>query len=524
MLLENEKGQFKLAAIDMGTNSFHMVISEVLPDGGFIVVDRAKDMIRIGENSITTKMLSEEAMAKGLQSLKTLKKLATERGVDNHHVIAYATSAIREAKNGERFLDMINREVGIKTKLISGVEEARLIYLGVRDAIDIGDKNALMFDIGGGSLEIIFGDGKTPFLLESKKLGVARMLERFVTTDPISTKERHLLQQYYEVNLQSIAEYLKENPPDMFIGSSGTIENIAKMIFNMSGNGEYGRLNNRVFTKKEFSTLVKKVLEMDSSERLELNGLDEKRVDLIVPGLILTCTLFNLFNVDKLMISESALREGMVIDYLLNHVEAYRKTHEYLDVRRKSVIELAQRFQWDKTHSFHVAKLATRLFDQLKSLHKVPDTYRDLLEYAGLLHNIGCFISMTGHHKHSFYIILNGGLRGFSPEEIQIIANTVRYHRKSLPNLKHPNFKSLSVEHRQVIKRLSVFLRLANALDRGHRQTIQDIVVDEHGKMIHLNLRAIKDPEIEVWEFNREKQWLESLYKRKLQIDVELIK
>ncbi len=507
----------------MGTNSFHMVICEVLKDGGFIVIDRAKDMIRIGENSINTKMLTQEAMARGIQSLKTLKKLATQRGVDVQHIIGYATSAIRESKNGEEFIEQIANEVGIKTKLISGIEEARLIYLGIRDAIDIGNKNALMFDIGGGSVEFIYGDSKTPMLLESKKLGVARMKERFVTSDPISTKERNLLQQYYEANLQPIADHLKNTPPDLFIGSSGTTENIAKMIFNMNGNGSYGSLNGRYYTKKEFQELSKSVLSQSTDERRLLNGLDEKRVDLIVPGLILTCTLFKLFNMNQVMISESSMREGMVIDYLLNHVEAYRKTHEYLDVRRKSVIELAQRFQWDKTHSFHVANLATRLFDLFKPLHKLGEAYRDLLEYAALLHNIGCFISMTGHHKHSFYIIQNGGLRGFSPEEVQLVANIVRYHRKSTPSLKHPNFKALSAEYRQVVKQLSVLLRLANALDRGHRQTIKELEAFISNQSIELNLKAKKDPEIELWEFDREKKSFEILYKRNLDVQTQIL-
>lgn len=522
MLLESEQGRFKLAAIDLGTNSFHMVICEVVPDGGFVIIDRAKDMIKIGENSINTKMLTEDAMSRGIQSLQTLKILATQRGVDSQHIIAYATSAIREARNGSEFLEQVSKQVGIKTKLISGVEEARLIYLGVRDAIDIGSKNALIFDIGGGSVEFIFGDGKIPMLLESKKLGVARMLERFITTDPISNKERQLLNQYFEANIQPIVEQLKATPPDLFIGSSGTIQNIANMIFAMNGNSSFGSLNGRTFTKQEFDDLLKNVLSQNSEQRRMLNGLDEKRMDLIVPGLVLMHTLFKQFNINELMISESALREGMVIDYLLNHVEAYRKTHEFLDVRRKSVIELAQRFQWDKTHSSHVAKLAVRLFDLFKPLHHLSDQYRDLLEYAALLHNIGCFISMTGHHKHSFYIIQNGGLRGFSPDEIQLVANIVRYHRKSTPSLKHQNFKALSSEKRQVVKRLSEILRLANALDRGHRQIVQTLDAAINGKSIELQLQVKKDPEIEVWEFEREKHSFESLYKRNLSLHINL--
>ncbi|ACF13626.1 Ppx/GppA phosphatase [Chloroherpeton thalassium ATCC 35110] len=519
MILQNEQKPLRLAAIDMGTNSFHMVIVEVLPDLGFLIIDRAKDMIRIGESSITTKQLSPKAMEQGIQSLITFRKLAEQRGVNSVHIIAFATSAIREAQNGAAYMKQIADTVGIKTRIISGEEEARLIYLGVRNAIDIGSKKAFIFDIGGGSVEFITGDGRRPNMLESRKLGVARMYERFVTTDPIELKERHLLEQYFNVELEDIAKFVNKVGFDIAIASSGTIENIARMIFLQNGM-RTDKLNGQSFSVKDFKRLAKQVIGMKSAARREIPGLDPKRVDLIIPGLLLVCKITRMFNIKDIVVSESALREGMIIDYLSTHFSDYRKTHYFPNIRRRSVIELGRRFQWDKAHASHVALLATKLFKKLQELHKLGDSEQELLEYAALLHNVGCFISMSKHHKHSHYVIMNGGLRGFHPNEIEIIANAVRYHRKSPPSEGHENFKKLSSKEQQIVRHLSEILRVANSLDRGHRQNVTNLDVEITAKKILLKLETHIDSEIEVWSVEREENYFEELFQRKLEVSI----
>ncbi|NTV46150.1 MAG: Ppx/GppA family phosphatase [Chlorobiales bacterium] len=509
----------RLAAIDMGTNSFHMVIVELLPDMSFMVVDREKDMIRIGDQSLSTKLLTPEAMQQGIQSILKFRKLAEQRGVDPQHIIAFGTSAIREAHNGEAFVKLVATQAGIKTKVISGQEEARLIYLGVRNAINFGRKKILIFDIGGGSVEFISGDIRHPEMLESKKLGVARMTERFVTTDPISQREQHLLEQFFTAEIMPVVAQAKKHGYQLAIGSSGTMENIAWMILqNRGGAQKLDSINGFSFTRKEFQKLYKQIVPMKSAERRELEGLDPKRVDLIIPGLILVDVIMVQFGLEKVTISESALREGMICDYLSAQHKVFREAHNLPDIRRRSVIELAYRFQWDRIHAEHVAKLALRLFDQLQPIHLLGEHERELVEYAAFLHNIGCFISMTGHHKHSYYIIINGGLRGFSPEEISVIANIVRYHRKSPPSQSHENYQILSEDQQYSVRMLAQILRLANALDRGHRQNVYDIELKIFPKKIDLKLLATSDPEIEMWGVERECKVFEDEYARKLEL------
>jgi exopolyphosphatase/guanosine-5'-triphosphate,3'-diphosphate pyrophosphatase len=272
-------------------------------------------------------------------------------------------------------------------------------------------------------------------------------------------------------------------------------------------------LNNSAFTRAEFQELYKAVLPLSAVDRKKMTGLDEKRVDLIVPGLILIDMIFRLFNLKEIVISDSALREGMVLHYLQHRVAAgNRKSSEgEPDIRRESVYELGFRCGWTRDHAEHVARLSLQLFDKLAPLHHLDEKYRELLEYAALLHNIGTFISISSHHKHSQYIIQNGELRGFSPSETEIIAHVARYHRKSPPSERHTGYSLLHPSSRRAVDVLSGILRLANGLERGHRQNIQKISVEVKGKAITIFLKTRFESDLEIWAADLLKPWLETV-------------
>ncbi len=427
--------------------------------------------------------------------------------------IAFATSAIREAKNRGEFLRRIKEETGLKVKVISGREEAEFIYYGVRNAVKIGKSSDLLFDIGGGSVEFVLVNHKGIQLLESRKIGVARMCERFVASEPIAAHDIKMLEQFFSAEMVSAVEKASELKVTRAIASSGTAQNIARMIGSMNGRESDVSLNNSAFTRTEFQDLYKAVLPLGAAERKKMTGLDEKRVDLIVPGLILVDMIFRLFNLNEIVISDSALREGMVLHYLKHRIAAgiKRSDEGELDIRRESVYELGFRCGWTREHAEHVARLSLQLFDRLASLHHLEEPYRELLEYASLLHNIGTFISISSHHKHSQYIILNGELRGFSPSEIEIIGHVARYHRKSPPSEKHTAYSLLNPAHKRAVDVLSGILRLANGLERGHRQNIQKINVKVKGDAITLCLKTRFEPDIEIWAADLLKPWLETV-------------
>lgn len=513
--------KLRLAAIDLGTNSFHMVIVEESEEKGIVEIDRVKDMICIGRGSISTKRLDAGAMEAGVATLRNFIVLATQRGVAPHNILAFATSAIREADNRDEFIDMVRRETGLKMRVITGKEEAQFIYYGVRNAVTLRDKPDLLFDIGGGSVEFIIADKSKVHLLESRKIGVARMLERFVTTDPVSAHELHLLQQFFAAEMYGgAAEMAHELGVSRAIASSGTAQNIARMIRLGKDADGADVLNQSGFTRQEFESFYRQVIAMDASARRKLTGLDEKRVDLIVPGLILFDTIFRVFGIKDVVISDSALREGMVLHQIASI--RGRDGSSQLDIRRQSVMELGYRCNWHKPHSEQVARLALMLFDELHPLHGLKERYRELLEYAAMLHNIGEFISISAHHKHSQYIIMNADLRGFSPTEIDIIGNVARYHRKQPPTEKHPLYNQLKPSHRRAVDVLSGILRIANGLERGHRQNVQSITARIDQEHIVLEALTQFEPDIELWAACGLKEWLEEVLGKPILIEARV--
>ena len=477
-------------------------------------------MICIGRGSISTKMLGEEAMQSGIAALKNFLVLARQHGVAPENVLAFATSAIREAKNRYDFIRRIREDTGLKVKVISGREEAEFIYYGIRNAVKIGKTADLLFDIGGGSVEFVLVNQKGIQLLESRKIGVARMCERFVTSEPIALRDIHLLEQFFAAEMVSAVEKASQLQVTRAVASSGTAQNIARMIASMCGRESDVSLNNSSFSRKEFEALYRAVIPLGGAERKQLTGLDEKRVDLIVPGLILFDMIFKLFNLKEIVISDSALREGMVLHYLKHRIASGTKRGEddELDIRRESVYELGFRCNWTRDHAEHIARLCLQLFDKLEPLHHLEKSYRELLEYASLLHNIGTFISISSHHKHGQYIILNGELRGFSPSEIEIIAHVVRYHRKSAPSERHTAYCQLKPAHKQAVDLLSGILRIANGLERGHRKNIQKISVELKERNITLRLKSRCAPDIEIWAADLLKPWLETVLDKTITI------
>ena len=513
--------KLRVAAIDLGTNSFHMIIVEESRGKGIVEIDRVKNMICIGRGSISTKMLDEGAMQSGIAALKNFLVLAAHHGVAPENVIAFATSAIREAKNRVDFLRRIRDETGLKVRVISGREEAEFIYYGVRNAVKIGKTFDLLFDIGGGSVEFIIANNKGVQLLESRKIGVARMYERFVFSDPIARYDIKMLEQFFSAEMVSAVAKASKLKVARAIASSGTAQNIARMIFAMNGSANKASLNNSLFTRKEFQALYTALIPLGSLERRKFTGLDANRVDLIVPGLILIDMIFRLFNLNEIVVSDYALREGMVLHYLKDQFNAVgEQEHEFeLDIRKESVYELGCRCDWNRKHSEHVASLSLQLFDSLASLHHLEAPYRELLECASLLHNIGSFVSISSHHKHSQYIILNGELRGFSPTEIEIIAHVARYHRKSPPSEKHTAYSILKPAQKRAVDVLSGIIRLANGLERGHRQNIQHAMVTVKGSVITLHIKPRFEPDIEIWSAELLKSWLETVLQKTIIIE-----
>jgi exopolyphosphatase/guanosine-5'-triphosphate,3'-diphosphate pyrophosphatase len=497
----------RIAAIDLGSNSVHLLIVEVGPSGGFKVIDREKEMVRLGSGTLSRGRLSADAMRRGLEALRGYKKLAETHGVEK--IIAVATSAIREARNGEDLLERIGHETGIWPKAVSGEEEARLIYLAALHSIHLEGKRALVIDIGGGSVELALGVGQQILGCFSEKIGVLRMSEEFVKSDPLSQKDEAKLVERVRTVLEPHAAQVQAASFDCVVGTSGTILALGRMALDLSGTPPPESLHHATVGLEALRALRKKLTASDLRSRLKMSGMDEERADIIVPGAVILDTILARLGVEELILCEWALREGLLLNYIHGHPRSLARAETYPDVRRRSVVDLAERCLYDEPHARHVASLAVSIFDQARPHHGLTDHERAILEYAALLHDVGHHISYPGHHKHSYYLIKNGDLRGFSPLEIEVLANVARYHRRGLPRKKHQGFGNLPRESRRTVRVLAGILRVADALDRSHRQVVKGVTVSDRGGVLKIRLDVEGEVELELWGVQRRVDLLE---------------
>jgi exopolyphosphatase/guanosine-5'-triphosphate,3'-diphosphate pyrophosphatase len=506
----------RLAAIDIGSNSIHMIVAQVEPDGRFRVLDRAKEMVRLGRNTLSKGHLSEEAIETGVATLRAFQTLAERQ--DATRIKAVATAAVREASNGGDFIRRVQDEVGLRVRVIHGREEARLIYVGVRHAIDLSGKPSLIVDIGGGSVELILVDDGEPVVFESAKLGVARLSERFLTDDPPSARELDDLRAHIADELAPTFERFGDHRVRRIIGTSGTLLNIASITGHLRGDPHDNHLNNFVVEAEEVAKVCRLLMKSSKQERLRIKGLDDKRADLIVAGACLTEYLFDKLKAKQLIGCTWALREGVLLDFISKHRKGIEENEAFATPRRRSVARLARHLGEVSEHGPQVARLALRLFDQLEAeLHLQPEA-REWLEFAALLHDVGHHIDHQNHHRHSHYLITNGELLGFQRDELEIIGQTARYHRKSGPKGSDAEFRSLGREHRQMVRILSAILRVADALDRSHFSVVRDVAaVRRSGRLVLQIDTGGQDAALEVWEARQRVGVLEEV----LGLDVE---
>ena len=413
----------RIAAIDIGTNSIHMIVVQVRPDLSFEVVDREKDMVRLGAGGLDGRSLTPSAMAVALQTLTKFRRLADSHKVDE--IVAAATSATREADNGGDFIAEVDRKTGIRIRVISGTEEARLIHLAAGYGVDVGGTTAVVIDIGGGSVEVTLGTATHLKVGKSFKAGVIRLTERFVKSDPLSDHDARRLTKHLNREMGPYLDQIAASGFDRVIGTSGTILSLGALALS-DGAAAPDDLRNRRVGAKAIHKVRKRLVEADIEARLHMAGLDPRRADLSVAGAVLLDTILRRLGAEDLTLCDLALREGLVLDYIHRNGARIRKVERYPDVRHRSVVELGERCGYWSEHAHQVARIAVSIFDQTRSVHGLSDREREWLDYGALLHDVGVHISYERHHRHSYYLIKNGDLRGFDPQEIEVIALLAR--------------------------------------------------------------------------------------------------
>jgi exopolyphosphatase / guanosine-5'-triphosphate,3'-diphosphate pyrophosphatase len=484
-------GHERLAAIDIGSNSLHMVVAEIGPNGGQRLLGREREMVRLGKTGFGEGALSEAAMQDGLEALAKMTTIARLRGVER--VVAVATSAVREAANGADFLARIKAHTGLDVQLLTGVEEGQLIYRAVREVVDLGPGTAAIADIGGGSTEWIATRGGQVEQVVSLALGSLRCAVELQGDPPGSSALDRLRRKI----AKRLAETVPKGPVERLVATSGTAVCCADLVDSFAGR-PWKELSGalREVRTKDLAQLVDRLRPLKRRQIAALPPVGGPRSESLLAGAILLQELVAHAGVERFQVSDRALREGLVLAALGQPVPT---SGEPEDLRRRQVIRLAEQAETVYRHNLQTARLATRLFDVTASVHGLGTREREWLEYAALLHDIGYSIHYRGHHKHAYYLITHAVLDAFDPREIEIIAHVARYHRGSPPKASHPTLAALKPWQQRIIRKLAALIRVADALDRTHASRVEEIYgsIRSHKVILEVVSRYAVDLELE---------------------------
>ena len=462
-----------VAAIDIGTNSFHLVIARPAENNRFEILDREKEVVRLGSGSGDMKTLEPDAIKRGVATLARFRRIADAFGAE---IRAVATSAVREAENRADFLDAAVREADVSVHVISGAEEARLIHLGVLQAVPVFDQQVLVVDIGGGSTEFVVGRGADVFDARSLKVGAIRITDRFFRKEPVKKKAITDARKCVRSYLSPVRRMVGINGGfEVAVGSSGTILNVAEMVGARRGEEPRRQRKNAVFSAGELAEVIEDLASHPrAKDRESVPGLDPRRADIILGGVLLLEQVFEMLGIEEMVVSDFALREGVLFDVLRRRQAA--EFGHLRDLRFESVQHLAALTPDEKPHCERIAALSLQLFEATRHLHGLPHECEEWLEAAALLCNVGLVISHDRHHLHSYYVIRNTELlTGFTDHEIEIIALVARYHRKSAPKARHPEYARLAEADQYVVQVLGGLLRVAAGLDRTRSMAVKSV-------------------------------------------------
>ena len=518
--MENDTRVF--AAIDIGTNSIRLAVARIGAGQQLTTLAQHREVARLGEGEFATDRMTPDAIRRG--ALVCAKFAEVARGFGATEIVAFATSAVREAENRDEFIERVRDEAGIEVRVISGVEEARLIWLGVSSGFDMGDRKAVEIDIGGGSTEVIVGNASEHLLLDSMKLGAVRLSDRFFPGGgPVSEKEFAAAMDYVRGVASLLGRRVREVGFDFAIGSAGTINALGEIVARNRGESGGASGRNVTFRLTELREAVQMLCRLPLEERRRVPGMDVNRADIILGGAAIIQTLMEDFGAEKITVSERGLRDGILLDHLFRE-EGAKQQYQTTSVRRRSILQLARACNYEAEHAAHTAFLTLRLFDEMKRLgeHEYGEDARELLEYAALTHDIGAFLSHSNHQKHAYYLIRNSDLLGFNDTELDIIANVALYHRKGFPKKKHANLAELSREERREISVLASLLRIAEGMDRGHLGVVKEARLQRFDtpRRFVLTLISPSDCQLEIWGVHNNRDLFEDTFEASLTVEV----
>lgn len=511
----------RLGAIDIGTNSIRLVVVEVEGPDSYRVLDEERIQTRLGQGLYETGKIGKEQRIRSLAALGRMKAIADGFEVDELRAIA--TAALREADNGAEFVERAMAEHGIDIEIISEAEEAGLALRSVQKHFSLEDQPYVIVDIGGGSMEIILVAGTVIDKIHSLPLGAIRLTESFLHADPIAEPEWKALRHRIDRILKKRMAKKKLVTPVM-IGSGGTFTAFATMAM-FERQGEAGPVQGYAMTRSEFVHLLSRLREATLKVRRKFRGLNPDRADIIVAGGAAVARLAKRLGVRKILVNERGIRDGLLLGMIADRFPDEASEGASVD-RLERARAFARKVGSNTRHAEHVAGLALQLFDGMAEQWNLAEEDRELLEAAALLHDAGYLISHARHHKHAYHLIMHADLPGFSAQDVEIIANVARYHRRALPKRNHANYARLNEEDQRRVDRLAGILRLADGLDRAHAQSVRGVTAvlpaasgSADGLDMRIALQAEAEPRVEIWDATRKSD----LFDRAFGVETQLV-
>lgn len=494
--------------MDVGSNAMRLIIAEFRSPTRYKILERVRVPVRLGASVFKINRIDPETMEAALEAFRQFRKTMEAYDVVVHRAVA--TSATREAKNRGTFLERVRAETGIDLELIQGTEEARLVALGVRSKLSLDRGISMILDVGGGSSEIaLVGHGEI-LVVESHDVGTVRLLER--TGHAPREKSLHLINAILKSSRFPVLDFFKRRKLARLVGTGGNIETIATLNLTPRNgkdgkNGKNGK--NGKDTKSEerepvrltlprLRMAVHRLARIDPDERVKKFDLRPDRADVIVPAGAIFEYVATRVRAREVWVPFTGLVDGVLIDVARTAGAEGMKQLE-VSQTRNAAMALLKKYEADPKHAEQVAELSVALFDQIKSLHDLGKRDRLLLELAALLHEVGNFIGAPGHHRHAYYIISESPILGLNDEELHIVANVARYHRKALPDTDHECYAELEGEARDRVRALAAILRVADALDHDHKQKVLAVKAKAGDSKLRLKVRARGDVTLDEW-------------------------
>ncbi|NWF68097.1 MAG: Ppx/GppA family phosphatase [Chloroflexi bacterium] len=503
-----ESGERRIALIDMGSNSFRLIVIAYVSGLSFKMVDEIREVVRLSEGMAEAGVIRAAAIERALRAAHIYASFCRAAGISD--IVAVGTSALRDGSNAASLLARIKAETGLHVRVISGEEEAAYGYLAAVNSTTLTD--GFVFDLGGGSVQITRVQQRQMRERISLPLGVVRMSERFLPNDPPRKGDLERLQGHLQAQFGALQWY-KMGGGERLVGVGGMLRQMARLAQKQSDyvmDDPHGY----VLTRAQMDELCKRLAALDVAGRKKMAGMKADRADIALGGAFIIREVMRAGGFETLEVCSQSVREGLFYERFLG---AEASAPLFDDVRRAAIMNLAHLYRFQEKHAQHVARLTLAMFDQLRARFGFGESERELLWAASMLHDIGVIVDYNEHHKHGAYLILNAGLPGFTHREIALIALMTRYHRKGEPGW--DELRGLMQPGDEIrLAQWSALLRLAEHLDRARDGVVQQVHITLGANWAQMELYMRGDEKIALWSAEQHRGLFEAAFGLELQL------